>query len=72
MKRYEEYGTEVVVLSDEFQESIAKRSAELSLEMAAKDSMFKKVFDSQKEFFKVFRGVSQVNQPKFNLFDYVD
>jgi len=70
MKKYEEYGNELVVLSDEFQESIARRSKELCDKYAAEDPLFKEVYENQKAFFKIFRGVSQVNQPRFCLFDY--
>ena len=70
MKDYREYGTEIVVLSDEFQEDIAKKGKEFCERFAAEDPVFKKVYDNQKAFYKTFRGVSQVVQPKYCLFDY--
>jgi len=72
MQKYEDYGSELVVLSDEFQESIARRSKELCDEYAAEDPLFKEVYENQIVFFKTFRGVSQVNQPRFCLFDYCE
>jgi len=70
MKNYEEYGTEIVVLSDEFQQEICMKGKEFCEKFAAEDPMFKEVYESQKAFFKTFRGVSQVVQPKYCLFDY--
>jgi len=69
MKNYEEYGTEIVVLSDEFQKAICQKGKEFCEKFAAEDPMFKEVYESQKAFFKTFRGVSQVVQPKYCLFD---
>ena len=70
MEKYKEYGTEIVTLSLEFQEEIARLGKKYCEKYADEDPLFKKVYENQKEFFKTFRGVKEVVQPKYCLFDY--
>lgn len=69
MKNYEEYGTEIVTVSDELQRDIARRAKEWCEKTATEDAMFKKVYENQVAFFKTFRVQSEVVQPKYSLYD---
>jgi TRAP-type mannitol/chloroaromatic compound transport system substrate-binding protein len=69
MRNYEEYGTEIVELSDEFQQEIAQKGKEFCEKFAAEDPLFKEVYENQKVFFKTFRSASELVQPKYCLFD---
>lgn len=55
MDDYVAYGTEVVVVSDEFQESLARKGKEVCDTFAAEDPTFKMVYDQQTKFFKTYR-----------------
>ena len=72
MEKYKDYGTEIVRLSDEFQEEAIKEGVRRLKEFAAEDPLFKKIFEHQAAFFKVWHGVTKVVTPEICLFDYVD
>ncbi len=70
MNQYEAYGSEVVTLSDETQEQIARAGLAICEKYAAEDATFKMVFDHQKAFFKTIRRQTQQVAPSYSLFDY--
>ena len=69
MKNYEEYGTELVTVSDELQQDIARRTKEWCEKTAAEDALFKKVYENQMAFVKAFRKQSQIVQPQYSMYD---
>jgi TRAP-type mannitol/chloroaromatic compound transport system substrate-binding protein len=72
MENYENYeGTEIVTLSQEFQEKVAQDGLRKLEEIATEDPLFKEVWEQQKAYFAAIRGVTAVVQPKINVFDYV-
>jgi len=68
MQNYEEYGTKIFYVEDSFQEDIAKRTRELCLKYASEDALFKQAWESQDEFFKVWRSLTGI-VPKYTIFD---
>jgi len=70
MKKYEDYGSEIVTLSDEAQIEIAKAGLAICEKYAAEDATFKMVFEHQKAFFQTMRRASQDVTPQYCLFDY--
>ena len=69
LEMYDDYGTEVVTVSDELQQDIARRTKEWCEQTATEDAMFKKVYDNQVAFIKAFRTQSQIVQPRYSLYD---
>jgi len=72
MGKYEDYGTEVVVLSDEAQEDIARAGLAICEKYAAEDATFAAVWDHQKAFFMTMRRATQEVAPQISMFDYID
>jgi enolase len=72
MKNYQDYGTEIVSLSEEFQIEIVKETVARFEVFAAEDPLFKRVFEHQAAFFKTWRTVLKDVAPQITLFDYVD
>ena len=70
MQKYEDYGSEIVTLSDEAQIEIAKAGLAICEKYAAEDATFKMVFDHQKAFFQTMRKATQGVTPQYCLFDY--
>ncbi len=70
MNDYEAYGNEVVTLSNQAQEDIAKAGLAICEKYAAEDATFAAVFEHQTAYFKTIRRQTQQVQPKFSLFDY--
>jgi len=70
MQAYEDYGNEVITLSEEAQEAVAKAGLAICEKYAAEDATFKMVFDHQTAFFKTIRRQTQQVAPKYSLFDY--
>lgn len=70
MNDYEAYGCEVVTLSDQAQEDIARAGLEICQKYAAQDATFAQIFEHQTAYFKTIRRQTQQVQPKFSLFDY--
>lgn len=69
MKMFEDYGTEIVTVSDELQRDIARRAKEWCEKAAAEDVMFKKIYENQMAFVKTFRVQSEVVQPHYSMYD---
>jgi len=69
MEKYKKYGTEIVTVSDELQQDIARRAKDWCEKTAAKDEMFKKIYKNQMDFFRTFRVPSQVVQPHYSMYD---
>ncbi|MBN1856432.1 MAG: hypothetical protein JW846_05695 [Dehalococcoidia bacterium] len=72
MNMYEDYGTEIVTVSDEAQVDIAKAGLAICEKYAAEDATFATVWEHQKAFFKTMRIATQDIAPQISLFDYVD
>lgn len=72
MNDYEAYGSEVVTLSDETQEQIARAGLAICEKYAAQDATFATVFDHQTKFFKTIRRQTQQVAPSYSLFDYAE
>lgn len=72
MNKYEEYGSEVVTLSDQAQIDIAKAGLAICEKYAAEDTTFATVFEHQKAFFKTMRRATQEVAPNYSLFDYAE
>jgi TRAP-type mannitol/chloroaromatic compound transport system substrate-binding protein len=68
MEKYRDYGIEIVTVSPELQQDIARRSREWCDKMAAEDPLFKKVFENQQDFLRTLRAQIEV-EPKHSLFD---
>ena len=67
-----DYGNEVFRLSDEFQEQAIKEGVKRMQQFAAEDPLFKKVFDHQAAFFKVWHSVTEEVTPEICMYDYVE
>jgi len=65
---YKDYGTKIFYVEDDFQKDIAKRTRELCVGYAAEDALFKQAWDSQNEFFTVWRALTGI-VPKYTIFD---
>ena len=72
MNDYEAYGSEVVTLSDQAQEDIARAGLEICQKYAAEDATFARIFEHQTAYFQTIRRQTQQVQPKFSLFDYAE
>jgi len=72
MGQYEDYGTEIVTVSDEAQEEIAKAGLAICEKYAAEDATFATVWEHQKSFFKTMRRATQEVAPQISLFDFID
>jgi len=68
MVKYEDYGTKIFYVDEDFQADIAKKSRALCEKYAAEDAMFAKVWESQKAFFKTWRALSGI-VPKYTIYD---
>jgi len=68
MQMYEDYGTEIFYVDDDFQKDIAKRTRELCVGYAAEDALFKQAWDSQNEFFQVWRSLTGI-VPAYTIYD---
>jgi len=68
MQMYKDYGTKIFYVEDDFQKDIAKRTRELCVGYAAEDALFKQAWDSQNEFFTVWRALTGI-VPKYTIFD---
>jgi TRAP-type mannitol/chloroaromatic compound transport system substrate-binding protein len=68
-EKYKQYGTKTFTLSDELQKQVAEASKNLCDKYAAKDPMFKKIYEHQREFIKNWRATANVVQPAISLFD---
>lgn len=68
MEKFADYGIEFVTVSDELQQEIARLSKEWVEKAAAKDPVFKEIWESQRDFIKTFRGYIEA-QPKYSIFD---
>jgi len=68
-EKYKQYGTKTFTLSDELQKQVAEASKNLCDKYAAKDPMFKKIYEHQREFIKNWRATANVVQPTISLFD---
>ena len=72
MQNYKDYGNEVFRLSDEFQEQAIKEGVKRMQQFAAEDPLFKKVFEHQAAFFKVWHSVTEEVTPEICMYDYVE
>jgi len=68
MDLYRDYGTEVVTVSDELQQDIAAKSRAALEGYAVADPQFAEVWEQQKAFFKMWRGLGGI-YPKYTVFD---
>ena len=68
MQMYEDYGTEIFYVDDDFQKDIAARTRELCIGYAAEDALFKQAWDSQNEFFTVWRSLTGI-VPDYTIYD---
>lgn len=68
MALYKEYGTEIVVVSDDFQRDIAEKSKEYHMQFYNEDPMFKKIWDDMADFISVFREHAII-VPEYSVFD---
>ena len=68
MVKYQDYGTAIFYVDDEFQADIAARSKALCEKYAAEDATFAKVWKSQNAFFKTWRALSGI-VPKYTIYD---
>lgn len=68
MQMYEDYGTQIFYVDDDFQKDIAARTRELCIGYAAEDALFKQAWDSQNEFFTVWRSLTGI-VPDYTIYD---
>ncbi|MBN1856495.1 MAG: hypothetical protein JW846_06010 [Dehalococcoidia bacterium] len=68
MQMYEDYGTQIFYVDDAFQKDIAARTRELCIGYAAEDALFKQAWDSQNEFFTVWRSLTGI-VPDYTIYD---
>jgi len=68
MDNYRDYGTEIVSVSDELQQDIAAKSRAALEGYAVDDPQFAEVWEQQKTFFKMWRGLGGIF-PKYTVFD---
>jgi TRAP-type mannitol/chloroaromatic compound transport system substrate-binding protein len=66
---YEKHGTKKSTVSPELQKQVAEASKKLCDKYSAKDPMFKKIYEHQREFIKKWRATFQVLNPSTSLFD---
>lgn len=72
MAMYEDYGTEIVTLSDEAQEDIARAGLEICEKYAGEDATFAAVWEHQKAFFMTMRRATQEVAPQISMFDFIE
>jgi len=68
MDNYRDYGTEIVSVNDELQQDIAAKSRAALEGYAVDDPQFAEVWEQQKAFFKMWRGLGGIF-PKYTVFD---
>ena len=68
MENYRDYGTQIVTVSDELQQDIAAKSRAALEGYTADDPQFAEVWEQQKAFFKMWRGLGGIF-PKYTVFD---
>ena len=68
MENYRDYGTQIVTVSDELQQDIAAKSRAALEGYAVDDPQFAEVWEQQKAFFKMWRGLGGIF-PKYTVFD---
>lgn len=68
MDNYRDYGTEIISVSDELQQDIAAQSRAALEGYAVDDPQFAEVWEQQKAFFKMWRGLGGIF-PKYTVFD---
>ncbi|HHE41244.1 MAG TPA: hypothetical protein ENL12_01165 [Dehalococcoidia bacterium] len=66
--KYKEYGTKMFVLPDDVQQAIVDRSREIALQHCAEDELYKRIFDDQMEFITMWKGRTDLLQPKYSLY----
>lgn len=68
MDLYKAYGTKIFYVEDDFQKDIAARTRALCEQYAAEDEMFKTAWDSQNDFFSVWRSLTGI-VPAYTIYD---
>jgi TRAP-type mannitol/chloroaromatic compound transport system substrate-binding protein len=68
MQEYRDYGTEIVVVSDEFQRDITAKSKEYHAKFYNENPDFKKVWDNLENFISVYQQ-QQVVVPSYSVFE---
>jgi len=68
MQKYADYGTEIVTVSDELQQEIARRSREWTDNQAAEDPLFKEIYDNLQPFINTVHEQERV-VPGYSIFD---
>jgi len=68
MQKYVDYGTEIVTVSDELQQEIARRSREWTDNQAAEDPLFKEIYDNLQPFINTVHEQERV-VPGYSIFD---
>ena len=68
MQKYRDYGTEIVVLSDEFQQQIVESSKLYHQGFYDEDPMFKKIWDDLESFISIYKQADELSSD-FSVFD---
>jgi TRAP-type mannitol/chloroaromatic compound transport system substrate-binding protein len=69
MNNYRAYGTKIFVVSDEFQQDLVKRAKEYVTKYSAEDATFKKLYESQKAFYNMWRGLTNELESSYTIYD---
>jgi len=65
IEKMQDYGTEIISLTEEIQREVERAAVEYYDELAAKDPFFAEVLQSQREFAKAYRELQNFQYPYY-------